>query len=121
MKIDDDIRDLVEKLAPEWKILNTALENGMITVEQDGILKAIEGITSLEEVHRVLGKGDYLVDLYERLVNQFLAQGLSVKKDVLEEAKKIIAQQGKAETVFEEAPVKKKILLIFAMAILMRA
>jgi len=121
LRIDDDIRDLVEKLAPEWKILNTALENGMITVEQDGILKAIEGITSLEEVHRVLGKGDYLVDLYERLVNQFLAQGLSVKKDALEEAKKIIAQRSKMETIFEEAPIKKRILFIFAMAILMRA
>lgn len=32
-----------------------AIEDGMLTMLQDGLLKAIEGITSLEEVYRVVG------------------------------------------------------------------
>jgi len=34
-------------------IEKVALENGMLTMTQDGYLKALEGITSLEEVMRV--------------------------------------------------------------------
>jgi type II secretory ATPase GspE/PulE/Tfp pilus assembly ATPase PilB-like protein len=31
-----------------------AIQDGMITMLQDGILKAIEGITTVEEVYRVI-------------------------------------------------------------------
>ena len=34
---------------------NRAIEQGMITMKQDGVLKVIEGVTTLEEVERVLG------------------------------------------------------------------
>jgi len=36
-------------------IQKRAVEDGMLTMLQDGLLKAIEGITSLEEVYRVVG------------------------------------------------------------------
>lgn len=32
-----------------------AIQDGMLTMKQDGILKAIEGITTIEEVYRVVG------------------------------------------------------------------
>jgi len=32
-----------------------AVEDGMLTMEQDGVLKAIAGITSVEEIYRVIG------------------------------------------------------------------
>jgi len=38
----------------EYKIRELAQKNGMITMAQDGILKAMQGITSLEEVFRVV-------------------------------------------------------------------
>jgi len=34
-------------------IKNAAIEEGMITMVQDGYLKALEGITTIEEVLRV--------------------------------------------------------------------
>ncbi len=37
----------------EYKIRDIAVKNGMLTLAQDGLLKAIKGITSLEEVFRV--------------------------------------------------------------------
>jgi type II secretory ATPase GspE/PulE/Tfp pilus assembly ATPase PilB-like protein len=36
-------------------IQQKAVEDGMLTMQQDGLLKAIEGITSLEEIYRVVG------------------------------------------------------------------
>jgi type II secretory ATPase GspE/PulE/Tfp pilus assembly ATPase PilB-like protein len=35
------------------KIIQKAKKPGFLTMEQDGLLKAIEGITTLEEVFRV--------------------------------------------------------------------
>jgi len=48
----------IEKLilsgqASEYDMRDAARKNGMITMAQDGVLKALEGITSLEEVFRV--------------------------------------------------------------------
>ncbi len=37
-------------------MLAAAKKDGMITMEEDGVLKALEGITSLEEVRRVTGE-----------------------------------------------------------------
>lgn len=34
---------------------NKAIEDGMLTMLQDGVLKALAGITTLEEVYRVVG------------------------------------------------------------------
>ena len=39
----------------EYKIKEIAVKNGMLTMAQDGLLKAIKGITSVEEVFRVVG------------------------------------------------------------------
>jgi len=38
----------------EYDIEQKAIEDGMVTMVQDGILKAIDGTTSLEEVFRVI-------------------------------------------------------------------
>ncbi len=38
----------------EYEIERIAIENGMITMVQDGILKALDGITSIDEVFRVI-------------------------------------------------------------------
>ena len=37
----------------EYDMIDIALKNGMITMAQDGILKALDGLTSIEEVLRV--------------------------------------------------------------------
>ncbi len=38
----------------EYEIERIAVENGMITMIQDGVIKALEGITSIDEVFRVI-------------------------------------------------------------------
>ena len=37
-------------------ILDTARQDGMISMQEDGILKALNGLTSLEEVIRATGE-----------------------------------------------------------------
>lgn len=61
----------IEKIALEERISaseikKAALEDGMITMLQDGILKALNGITSLDEVYRVTGEGERIEEILKQ-------------------------------------------------------
>lgn len=51
--INDEIEKLITSGATTTEIKNQAVADGMITMAQDGILKALQGITDVEEVFRV--------------------------------------------------------------------
>ena len=51
--VSDVIGKLILKRAPMKEIEDEAIKEGMMTMKQDGYMKALEGITSLEEVLRV--------------------------------------------------------------------
>ena len=39
---------------PSFEIQKLAQEEGMVTLEQDGLIKAIKGETSLEEIYKLV-------------------------------------------------------------------
>ena len=53
MDITEEIQNLIVKRATSAEIQRTAIQQGMITMRQDGYLKALNGITTIEEVNRV--------------------------------------------------------------------
>lgn len=53
LTMSDTLGHLVMENSPASKIESVAIEEGMITLMQDGYLRALEGTTSLEEVLRV--------------------------------------------------------------------
>ena len=53
LPINDKIEKLILEKAPSSKIEEAAISGGMITMKQDGYLKALEGLTTIEEVLRV--------------------------------------------------------------------
>lgn len=56
MNVDREIRDLIIKNSGSEDIDKIARKNGMISLVQDGYLKALWGITTLEEVLSVAGQ-----------------------------------------------------------------
>ncbi len=52
-EISEDIQDLIIKRSTSAEIQNKAVEQGMITMRQDGYMKALAGETTLAEVNRV--------------------------------------------------------------------
>jgi type IV pilus assembly protein PilB len=52
MEIDDAIRELILVGASAMELKKKAIEHGMITLRRSGLLKVMEGITTLEEVAR---------------------------------------------------------------------
>lgn len=118
LMVNEELQHLIEHLGTESEIRNAALENGMITLEQDGILKSVEGTTSLEELQRVVGKGEYLLDLYEKIVIQSLARGLLVKNEIFEDVKETKDDYSVMKRKLAEYSPSKMIMYILASAIL---
>jgi type IV pilus assembly protein PilB len=52
--VDDEMERLILKMPSEVEIKKAAAKQGILTMQQDGILKVIEGITSFEELGRIV-------------------------------------------------------------------
>jgi general secretion pathway protein E len=53
MLLDDTLQSLILKTSDANAIKRKAVEQGMITLRQDGAQKVLDGITTVEEVFRV--------------------------------------------------------------------
>lgn len=51
--VDEDIQKLIISHATSAEVMRLAKEKGTITMRQDGMLKALSGVTTIEEVNRV--------------------------------------------------------------------
>lgn len=54
LEVNDEIRELIMNRSSAVAIKTAALKNGMTTMTQDGFLKAMEGLTTIEEVLRII-------------------------------------------------------------------
>lgn len=53
MDVSEEIQNLITRQATSAEIQRAAIAQGMVTMRQDGYLKALQGLTTLEEVNRV--------------------------------------------------------------------
>ncbi len=60
LKIDDNIREMILNRNPSTEIKNYAIKNGNISLLQDAIDKAKKGITTIDEVIRVISTVEVL-------------------------------------------------------------
>jgi len=51
--VDEDIQKLIVSHATSAEVMRVAREKGTVTMRQDGVLKALSGVTTIEEVNRV--------------------------------------------------------------------
>ncbi len=56
LEITPEIQRLIVKERPSNEIEEVAIQEGLVKLRTDGILKALEGITTLEEVYEIVGK-----------------------------------------------------------------
>ncbi len=53
LEMSRNVGELVLQNAPDTEMMEQAKKDGMLTLKQDGFIKALQGITSLEEVFRI--------------------------------------------------------------------
>ncbi|MEI8361016.1 MAG: GspE/PulE family protein [bacterium] len=119
--MSDDLKQLTADGAPAFKIMQKAIENGMVTMLQDGVLKAMAGQTSLEEIYRVIGKFDYIDALYDVVVSNTVGRGVKIKADIYEQALELSKNLINLGSALEATPTKQMLDLIFAVAIRVEA
>lgn len=54
LEVTDSMRSLIARGAPDNEIRTAAIDNGMVPIGEDGLSKAIEGRTTVDEVSRVV-------------------------------------------------------------------
>ncbi|HSX41329.1 MAG TPA: GspE/PulE family protein [Candidatus Saccharimonadales bacterium] len=53
LEVAEDIQKMIVSHATSEELQNQAIKNGMLTMQQDGFLKCLEGFTTIEEIMRV--------------------------------------------------------------------
>lgn len=56
--VDESMEEVIEKNPSEREIAKAALPQGILTMRQDGIVKVLQGVTSLDELERVIDIGE---------------------------------------------------------------
>jgi len=79
--VSDNIAKIIENFATENEIREAAKKEGMMTMNQDGILKVVEGITTFQEVWRTTGRDESLEDLYQDILSDPNIQNNEVTKN----------------------------------------
>jgi type IV pilus assembly protein PilB len=54
LSMSDELAELIQKNPLESLIFKTAQKQGMLTMEQEGVIKVLEGETSIEEIARAV-------------------------------------------------------------------
>ncbi len=80
LTIGDKLEEMILEMHGEAELTKQAIEEGFVTMTQDGILKALEGSTSIDEVWRVTSESGMIQDLYDSLMSQTLTKRLTISQ-----------------------------------------
>jgi type II secretory ATPase GspE/PulE/Tfp pilus assembly ATPase PilB-like protein len=114
--MDNNLKQLTIDQAPSFKILQQAIENGMITMLQDGVLKVLDGLTSLEEIYRVIGNFDYVDELYDIVISQTIGRGVKITPAQMAKAQELTKNISQITDKVKAIPVSELVSLTAALA-----
>lgn len=121
LTMTQEIIEIANNRGSEQEILRAALENGMITMTQDGILKALEGITTLDEVWRVADQTESLQNIYAELMPSELSRSTHITETLFAETKKETSSLKKFAEYIARVDSQLRLPTLFAGALLIRA
>lgn len=121
LTMTQEVVEVINNMGSEQEILRVALENGMVTMTQDGILKALEGMTTLDEVWRVADQTESLRNIYAELMPSELSRSTHITEQLFEATKKEITSLKNFATYVGTLDSSLRLPSLFAAAILMKA
>jgi len=86
--VNERMAALIIDRAQEAEIRRVAIEDGMLTMAQDGILKVIDGLTTMDEVWASAGKEESLQELYNDILSDVGMEETLAKRAEINEEKK---------------------------------
>ena len=119
LTITEPVEKLILEMGSEREITQAALEDGMITMAQDGILKAIEGMTSMEEVWSATGQTDFLEEIYAKLMDQSLSRAVNIPEEDMELVSKNMTSIDSLGKFIQNSNQKEVAKYLFASSLLL--
>jgi len=116
-----EVVEVINTMGSEQDILRTALENGMVTMTQDGILKALEGITTLDEVWRVADQTESLRNIYTELMPSELSRSTHITAPLFKTVEKETSTLTSLASYLRTLDAKTYLPALFAGAIVLHA
>ncbi|MBL7058314.1 type II/IV secretion system protein [Patescibacteria group bacterium] len=111
------IKELTSDGQPAFKILEQAIEDGMVTMLQDGIIKVLNSLTSLDEVYRVIGKMDYIDALYDVALSKSMGKGIQITEEDIQKVVDIVVDLTKAREIIAQIPPGGVASVVMALAV----
>lgn len=121
LTMTQEVIEVINNMGTEQEILRVALENGMITMTQDGILKALEGITTLDEVWRVADQTESLRSIYTELMPSELSRSTHISAQIFSDTEKQISSLKDFSLYLSGLDSRSFLPSLFAGAILFHA
>jgi type IV pilus assembly protein PilB len=113
----EKVKTLVTEEAAAFKILQEVIEEGMITMLQDGVLKVLQGISSLEEVYRVIGKFDYIDNLYDIVIQDIIGRGILIVETDINEGEKLSKDIKNISEIIKGLGTERLLYVVMATAV----
>lgn len=121
MPITTKITEKILKGASTDEIRKTAIDEGMIPLFHDGLLKVISGITSLEEVIRVAGDIEYIEKSYRDLFSQTLIRGVKILPQEDKQIEEYLQNNKPIDDLIVNQLIEKQLAYLLGWAIKSRA
>jgi type IV pilus assembly protein PilB len=115
--MSEAIKQLASDNAPAFKILEQAIEDGMLTMLQDGVFKVFDGVTSLDEVYRVIGKTDYVDALYDVVISKTFGHGIKITDADIARTEEIASDVATMNEKAAKIPASEMLNLVMALAL----
>ncbi len=79
VEMTQTVRDLTTNMASEREIYDEARAHGYVTMGEDGLIKVLLGLTTMEEVWSATGKDEALSDIYAEFEEEVAEEGSTPK------------------------------------------
>lgn len=120
-EVNDAIEREILKGSTSYQLRKVAMEQGMVTLLQHGLLKLLAGTTSLEEIQRVAGDARYIETLYGQAVASLLSRHLEISEELQKLLEKTGLTPEKFEDILQKQPLSQFLALTMGAAYLLRA
>ena len=119
--ISDTIEKLIIEKATSLELNAKAMEEGMVTLMQDAMLRVVEGITTIEEIQRVIGSPQYIEQLYGKAIMSMLTRALVISKKADDWAKELNLDRKKIQAKIDQVKMEELVEWLSAAALQLNA
>ncbi|MAF20673.1 MAG: hypothetical protein CMI55_03260 [Parcubacteria group bacterium] len=119
--VSQAIEKMILEKGTSFELRAKAMQQGMMTLMQDAMLRIVEGTTSMEELQRVIGSPQYIEQLYGQSIMSMLTRALIITDRMITWAKSIVLGDKKTQKKLDKVKMEDLVEWLAVAALHMKA